>query len=89
MQINSTTESSTHKIAAKTSGKARSRAKSVVANETLHLKEKHLVATLITDDLASAIAAAAYYRAEQRGFEPGHELEDWLQAEQYIRASDR
>ena len=27
------------------------------------------------------IAEAAYYRAERRGFEPGHELEDWLEAE--------
>lgn len=27
------------------------------------------------------IAEAAYYRAEQRGFAPGHELEDWLDAE--------
>ena len=27
------------------------------------------------------IAAAAYFRAERRGFEPGHELEDWLAAE--------
>lgn len=31
------------------------------------------------------IAEAAYYRAEQRGFEPGHELEDWLVAEQEIK----
>jgi hypothetical protein len=30
------------------------------------------------------IAQAAYYRAEQRGFEPGHELEDWLEAEARI-----
>jgi hypothetical protein len=29
-----------------------------------------------------AIARAAYYRAEARGFEPGHELDDWLAAEQ-------
>ncbi len=28
-----------------------------------------------------AIALAAYYRAEQRGFSPGCELEDWLAAE--------
>lgn len=28
------------------------------------------------------IALAAYYRAERRGFEPGGELNDWLQAEQ-------
>lgn len=27
------------------------------------------------------IAEAAYFRAERRGFEPGHELEDWLGAE--------
>jgi len=27
------------------------------------------------------IAEAAYYRAQRRGFEPGHELEDWLQAQ--------
>ena len=27
------------------------------------------------------IATMAYLRAEQRGFAPGHEQEDWLQAE--------
>lgn len=27
------------------------------------------------------IAESAYYRAERRGFAPGHELDDWLQAE--------
>jgi hypothetical protein len=27
------------------------------------------------------IAEAAYYRAEQRGFSPGHEMADWLLAE--------
>jgi hypothetical protein len=30
------------------------------------------------------IAEAAYYCAVQRGFEPGHELEDWLEAEARI-----
>jgi hypothetical protein len=33
------------------------------------------------------IAEAAYYRAEERGFEPGHELEDWLEAEARIEGS--
>jgi hypothetical protein len=28
-----------------------------------------------------AIAVAAYYLAQRRGFEPGHELEDWCAAE--------
>ncbi len=27
------------------------------------------------------IAEAAYFRAEQRGFAPGNEMSDWLQAE--------
>jgi len=30
------------------------------------------------------IAIAAYHNAEKRGFEPGGELEDWVEAEQEI-----
>ncbi|MDY6946211.1 MAG: DUF2934 domain-containing protein [Pseudomonadota bacterium] len=30
------------------------------------------------------IAIAAYFRAQQRSFEPGHELEDWFAAETEI-----
>jgi hypothetical protein len=30
------------------------------------------------------IAERAYWRAERRGFAPGHELEDWLHAEREI-----
>ncbi|MET0658459.1 MAG: DUF2934 domain-containing protein [Steroidobacteraceae bacterium] len=30
------------------------------------------------------IAEAAYYRAENRGFTPGYELDDWLAAEAEI-----
>ena len=36
--------------------------------------------------LHRVIAVAAYYRAERRNFEPGHELEDWLNAEAEILA---
>jgi hypothetical protein len=32
----------------------------------------------------SMIAEAAYYKAESRGFAPGHEMEDWLEAENDI-----
>ena len=32
------------------------------------------------------IRLAAYWRAEQRGFEPGHELKDWLAAEAIVVA---
>jgi hypothetical protein len=30
------------------------------------------------------IADLAYYKAESRGFEPSHELEDWFEAEREI-----
>ena len=33
-------------------------------------------------DCDARIAELAYLKAESRGFEPGHELEDWLEAEQ-------
>jgi hypothetical protein len=33
------------------------------------------------EEWMSRVATAAYYKAESRGFEPGHELEDWVAAE--------
>jgi membrane-bound lytic murein transglycosylase MltF len=33
------------------------------------------------------ISEAAYYRAERRGFDPGHELDDWLEAEREIESA--
>ena len=33
------------------------------------------------------IADIAYFAAERRGFSPGYELDDWLQAEQEVEAS--
>lgn len=30
------------------------------------------------------VAELAYYKAEQRGFEPGYELDDWLEAEKEL-----
>jgi hypothetical protein len=34
--------------------------------------------------LQEKIAELAYFKAEQRGFQPGHEEEDWLIAEREI-----
>jgi hypothetical protein len=31
------------------------------------------------------IAEAAYYRAEKRGFQPGNDFLDWLEAEREFR----
>jgi hypothetical protein len=36
---------------------------------------------------AALIAEAAYFRAEKRGFAPGHEAEDWLAAEREVDAA--
>lgn len=37
-----------------------------------------------TDQRERMIAEAAYYRAEQRQFAPGNEMQDWLEAEKEI-----
>jgi len=37
-----------------------------------------------SDDREARIAEAAYWRAERRGFSPGQELDDWLEAEREI-----
>lgn len=37
-----------------------------------------------SSDRDARIAEIAYCKAEKRGFEPGHELEDWFEAEQEL-----
>lgn len=41
------------------------------------------------EDRLAYIATAAYYRAEARGFVPGQELDDWLEAEANFRGAER
>jgi hypothetical protein len=43
----------------------------------------------ITDDRQVQVALAAYFIAEKRGFEPGHELDDWLAAEAQLAAAEQ
>ena len=31
------------------------------------------------------VAEHAYFKAEKRGFTPGHEMEDWLEAEEEVK----
>ena len=35
-------------------------------------------------DRETDVAVAAYYRAERRGFAPGNDLDDWVEAEREI-----
>ena len=39
-----------------------------------------------TDELLPVISQAAYFRAQRRGFAPGHEVDDWIAAEQEVIA---
>ena len=39
-------------------------------------------------DNTAKIAERAYYKAESRGFEPGHELEDWLEGDQELASKE-
>jgi len=41
-------------------------------------------ASVSPEETRRRIAEAAYFRAQERGFEPGHELEDWVEAESEI-----
>lgn len=43
------------------------------------------IAELVGDEVRHRmIAEAAYFRAKHRGFSPGHELDDWLAAENEV-----
>lgn len=41
-------------------------------------------ASVSSEETRRLIAEAAYYRAKQRNFAPGRELEDWVQAESEV-----
>jgi hypothetical protein len=45
----------------------------------------HARADISPDELRKLIAEAAYYRAKKRGFAPGYEVEDWVQAEAEVK----
>ncbi|GEM_PF-739450 len=36
-------------------------------------------------DCYTKIAELAFYKAESRGFEPGHEFDDWIEAEREFK----
>jgi hypothetical protein len=53
------------------------------AKATVRALSLHVVPR-IAEDRGAAIAKSAYLRAARRGFAPGHELEDWLAAENEV-----
>src|SRR5262245_10153667 len=55
------------------------------ADVTRSTLERHEIPSF-SESREARIAEAAYWRAEKRGFEAGHELDDWLDAERQIDA---
>jgi hypothetical protein len=53
--------------------------------KTLTTKSEVAVAPS-NEEVGGMIATAAYYLAAARNFTPGHELDDWLEAERSIHA---
>lgn len=58
----------------------------ILQNAEILLPDESGVAFDPLDNMAK-IAELAYYKAERRGFEPGHELEDWLEAERELAST--
>ena len=54
-----------------------------LANKELASSEMN-ISEIEGDDKLSRIAVLAYYKAEARGYEPGYEMQDWLDAEAEI-----
>jgi DUF2934 family protein len=40
---------------------------------------------LSPEDVYKLIQESAYFKAKARGFAPGHEVQDWIEAEQEVR----
>jgi hypothetical protein len=64
---------------------ARSRKARATAPEAIEVTSVTPLTTPSEEQLRQMIATAAYYMAERRNFQPGHELDDWLAAERQIR----
>lgn len=61
---------------------ANSHVRKMKPHETAAVEETTPYQEAQTDcDRTAKIAEMAYYKAEQRGFEPGHEDADWYEAE--------
>lgn len=60
-------------------------AKSKKSARTPSIVKSDTRANLVPINLEDEIRRLAYLLSERRGFEPGHETEDWLSAEREVR----
>ncbi|MCU7797770.1 MAG: DUF2934 domain-containing protein [Candidatus Thiodiazotropha sp. (ex Semelilucina semeliformis)] len=66
------------KVVKKTTGKK------TVARKKTAVKRTKSSSVISPRERYEMIATMAYYRAEQRNFEPGHDVQDWLDCESII-----
>jgi len=52
---------------------------------TNHSQQSSHKESIDPEKVRKMIAECAYYKAEKRGFSAGHEIEDWLEAEQEVK----
>lgn len=79
------TETDEAKTGAKPATPRARKAKALESAPVIEVTSITAIATPAEDELLGMIAMAAYFIAEQREFAPGHELDDWLEAERQIR----
>lgn len=53
-------------------------------NDTFKAEQQTTQTPIAPDTFREMVAERAFCKAEKRGFVAGHELEDWLEAEQEI-----
>jgi len=56
-----------------------------IVSSTVTKEVRPVMRTASDQERRDLIALTAYYLAESRGFEPGHEEEDWIAAEARVR----
>ncbi len=70
---------------AKPAGRARPAGGASRSADTRRIKDISVTVTpRHREDRHASIALAAYFRSESRGFAPGHEVDDWLAAEEEV-----
>lgn len=72
------------RVAAKTAIPKSTAAKKTTSHRSAATKRGRVSRPISDRERYEMIQTMAYYRAEQRHFVPGHEYEDWLEAEQMV-----
>lgn len=62
------------------------RPKRRTALEAAPAEAQEAIVDVLCRERSVMIAEAAYYKSQARGFEPGHEVDDWLSAERAVEA---